>query len=250
MPDLGNALEALFSGGDTTIFKATVDAFDSFQGTVEIHVNGGSFTDVPVLASANYWGIDIGDLVYVIGKQGWGMLCLGEALPSDRPPVGDSSVFTWDPAALARWNASPATWTVPATDEVVLSAAVPDRAAVYFFSPSDLTAAGWPNDAELGSLSFKLGVKNLVQNPEMAVDYSYVTIGLHSSASPAGTFAPMANLSAEFRVWMSGNNGYVTVPLDWFARLMNGTAKGIYVRPSGGHDLTVYGDGDLRVTAL
>lgn len=250
MPGLPDALEAMFADGGATIFKATVDAIDSLNGTCTIHANGGNFTEVPVLASANYWGLDIGDVVYVIGRKGWGMICLGQALPSDRPPIGDSSVYTWGPTSLARWNASPATWTVPSTDEVALTPTIPERSAVYFFNPSDLAAAGWPTGASLASLSFLLGVKNLVQNPEMAVDYSYVTIGLHSSASPSGTFAPMANLSAEFRVPMSGFSGFVSVPMDWFARLLNGTAKGIYVRPSYDHALTVYGDADLRVTAL
>lgn len=244
--DLPAALSALFSGGDVTIFKATVDAVDSFGGTLTIHANGGSFTDVPYLIGGwPFSSPSINDITYVIGKKGWGMLALGMAAPSDREPVGDSSVFEWEPFARARWN--PGSWTVPPLDAMRVEASVTDRAAVYFFNLSDLAA--WPVGAEVGSLSLYLEIDNVTQDPEMARDNVYVRVGLHSTASPTGTLARMENLDAYYKLHTGGSSGYFSAPLHWAANLLNGTAKGFYV-DSPDLDLTVLGPATIRLTAL
>lgn len=242
MPDLATALAAM-GGGDMTIFQATVDAVG--EGVATIHVNGGSFTDVPYLVGAFYpqFAPSIGDPCYVIGRKDWGMLVIGKPAPGPTRSGGDSQVVEWLPFTRSRANGG-TSWTAPPLDVMRIA---PDgtQAAVYFFNPA---SSGWTYDA-LSTGSFYLDVSD-IDTGGIGLDNAYVTIGLHATAAPGQAFAPLANLDADYRVNANGGfEGYVSIPLDWAARLLNGTAKGIYVRVQD-FPMTISGPGTLRLTSL
>jgi hypothetical protein len=101
MPDLATALAGLYSGGDMTIFQATVDAVG--QGVVTVHFNGGTFTDVPYLdmmITGHAWP-SVGDACYVIGRKDWGMLVLGRPAPGPVRAGSDPVVALWEPVTVS-----------------------------------------------------------------------------------------------------------------------------------------------------
>jgi hypothetical protein len=256
MPDLATALAGLYSGGDMTIFQATVDAVG--QGVVTVHFNGGTFTDVPYLdmmITGHAWP-SVGDACYVIGRKDWGMLVLGRPAPGPVRAGSDPVVALWEPVTLDDWQRTAA---YPGGHYVVASGglqhATPDdgspvhndSAAVWFYS-GDPTPAG----ASLSTASIHLTGTWTQPGPfgpdNPAMDWSYFEIGLHSSPVGSSTFVPMENLNATARV-SSSFDIQLSLSLDWMARLRNGTAKGIYVRMPD-FPMVLSGSGELRLTTL
>jgi hypothetical protein len=211
MPDLVAALASVFGGGDVTVFQATIDAVGT--GVVTIHVNGGTFTDVPFIAGGFYpaAGPAINDRCYVIGRKGWGMVVLGKpASGPSRDPGSDESGF---------------------------------QQAVWFYTSGNPMPVG----ASLASASLNLGGSWTSTD---AVDWDYVEIGLHASNPGDDSYLnKMANLSQTYRFPRTFALAYFSIPLDWISRLINGTAKGIYAEALD-YPITFTGSGELRLTTL
>jgi hypothetical protein len=248
MPDLPTVLNAMFSGGDMTVFQATVDAVGS--GVVTIHASGGQFTDVPYMDTSNAQvGAvfpSVGDRVYVLGRRGWGMLVLGRAAPSDRESPSDNVTHEFAPAVIGDYNFATGTWTAPPTDVMAIEGYTSGKGAFYF-----LNLSGSLPGATIASANFLLGTGMFDTGGE-AVDWAYVTLALFASTTPTPsavpTFLPGATQSVK-QVANSAQNGYVSIPLDWAAKLLSGAARGIAVL-SEGFPGTVYGPGTLRLTTL
>lgn len=253
MPDLPTVLNTLFSGGDMTVFQATIDAVGT--GVVTVHVNGGTFTDVPYIDHGVMLGgafPSIGDQVYVLGRRGWGMICLGRAPAGPDRAVADPQTINWAPYALASRNTRVTTpngtWLIPSDGSLAISPDNPDGSAtsagVWFYRRSEVVL---PATYTLSSASFYVSFTGVTQvTPPL--DWFYYELGLHSNDGPTDpAFLPLANLTQSFRV--HGVTGqYVSLPLDWAVRLLNGTAKGLYIKALD-TDMTVDGlAASLRLT--
>lgn len=234
MPDLVTALGGLFDGGDMTIFQATIDAVG--EGVVTIHANGGTFTDVPFMQAGFYpaLGPDIGDPCYVLGRKGWGMLCLGKPAAGPERAGGDPQIFNWLPHALANrntgFNTPNGTWLVPSDGQLSIGPDDPTysttSAGVWFYDRNDVVL---PGVYTLGSASFYVEFTGVTQT-DPPRDWFYYELGLHNNNGPTDpTFLPLANLTATYRVY-GVTAQYVSLPLDWAIRLLNGTAKGLYIK--------------------
>lgn len=234
MPDLPTVLNSLFSGGDMTVFQATIDAVGT--GVVTIHVNGGTFTEVPYMQSGFYPALapSIGDSCYVIGRRGWGMVCLGKPAAGPDRGVGDPQTINWAPHALANrntgFNTPNGTWLVPSDGSLAISPDNPDystsSAGVWFYNRSD---AVLPADYTLSSASFYVSFTGLTQTTP-PLDWFYYELGLHNNGGPTDpAFLPLTNLTQTFRVY-GVTSQFVSLPLDWAVRLLNGTAKGLYIK--------------------
>lgn len=245
MADLVTAMSRVFTGGKMTVFQATVDAVG--QGVLTIHVNGGSFTDVPYIPGgfAPQTSPNIGDPCYVIGREDWGMLVIGKPAPGPERGSGDPQVIEWEPFTRSRSNNSGG-WTAPPLDEVRIQPGDSGgSAAVFFFNVNDVA---WPGDP-LSTASFYLEVSN-VDTYGQALDWAYVEIGLHSTATPGGTYTEMPNLNGSYKVPANaGMSQYIQIPLEWAGRLITGEAKGLYVRTED-FPMTISGPGTLRLTSL
>jgi hypothetical protein len=241
MADLVKTLSSLYSGGDMTVFQATVDAVGT--GVVTIHVNGGSFTDVPFLDS--YVNPAIGDACYVIGRKDWGMLVLGRPAEGPERSGGDGAVITWQPYARATYRSASGTWAVPSSD--VMSLQPGDASSIigcYFYRISDIVVPA----TGLSTASFYLAVDTF-DTGEVALDNAYLELGLFTNAAPTGgPLTMVANVNATYKVRRL-QSGYVSIPLDWASRLLNGSAKGIYVLSSD-YPAQISGPGTARLTAL
>lgn len=248
MPDFAAVLESLYSGGDVTIFQATVDEVG--QGVVTIHANGGSFTDVPLVQ-----GIDgptgsvlgVGDPVYVIGRKGWGMLVFARPEPGPDRGGSDPQVATWPARARARWNSTTGAWTVPSADTMrLVNPGENADAAVFFYNLADVVMPA----GSLATASVHVSFSSIDQSSsDMAVDWAYWQVGLVTNTGPTGAFAPLANLAVNGRVSQAGGTADIPLPLDWASRLLAGSASGISVR-SIDFPMTVGDSGTIRITTL
>lgn len=244
MPDLARVLEGVFSGGDMTIFKATVDEIGT--GVVTVHSSGGTFTDVPWLSGGFYPadGPDIGMICYVIGREGWGMLVIGSPAPGPARSVADPVVTEFPPDSLWRWNTG-TSWTAATGDEVSISAGDVSSLAVFIFDfENDLPPM--PGTA-LSSAAFFLDMPSFDTGGGPATR-NFLEIGLHSRYTPSGEFTALANLNTTVQTY-AGFSEYVSIPLDWAGRLITGAAAGIYVKALD-YPCVVRGPGTVRMTSL
>jgi hypothetical protein len=248
MPDLVAALASVFGGGDVTVFQATIDAVGT--GVVTIHVNGGTFTDVPFIAGGFYpaAGPAINDRCYVIGRKGWGMVVLGKPASGPSRDPGSGGAYLWEPTTLGTWYMNPRSdfgngfasggtqLTHPADESGF-------QQAVWFYTSGNPMPVG----ASLASASLNLGGSWTSTD---AVDWDYVEIGLHASNPGDDSYLnKMANLSQTYRFPRTFALAYFSIPLDWISRLINGTAKGIYAEALD-YPITFTGSGELRLTTL
>jgi hypothetical protein len=249
MPDLVTALDALFDGGDMTSFQATVDAVGT--GVVTLHVNGGTFTDVPYIAGGFYpqAAPAINDRCYVIGRKGWGLLVIGRpAAGPVRDPGGDAGTYIWEPTTLGIWQLNPRAegggFSVTGTQLTHPADETGYRQAVWFYTSGN----PMPIAASLATASLNLGGS---WSSTDQTDWDYVEIGLHGNlpSDPPGYLNKLANLSQTYRFPRTFALSYYSIPLDWIGRLINGTAKGIYAEAQD-YPLTFTGSGELRLTTL
>lgn len=248
MPDLPTALAGMFDGGDMTIFQAVVDEIGS--GVVTLHANGGQFEDVPYVDHGLMEGVvfpSIGDHVYVIGRKGWGMLVLGRAAPSDRPPPGDNATYEFATAVIGDYDFGTATWTVPLSDVMEITPGAGTNKGAFYFHDIGGSLPG----ETVASASFLLGTGPF-DTYGIGVDWAYVTLGLFQSTTDYPSAAPtlVAGMTASYRRNANDDqDGYVSIPLEWANRLLADTAIGICVL-SEDYPGTVHGPGTLRLTTL
>lgn len=254
MPDLVNALEAMFDGGDMTIFQATIDYVG--QGVVTIHFNGGTFTDVPYLATAFSAGVGIGSPAiggkcYVVGRKNWGLLVIGEPAPGPSRGGSSSQTFLWNPYTLATYNIATGAWSVPGDGRLVLQTSedtgLPSVEAAFFYRMTELGTH--PTVMNLATTSLLLTIPD-IDFKGLAADYSYVTVGLIANTSPAGVINKLTgpNDAMSIRVYI-GEAGFFSVPLSWGDKLLSGLAQGIYFRPED-YPAVISGGGTVRLTTL
>lgn len=251
MPDLAQVLNELYSGGDMTIFQAVVDAVGT--GVVTVHVNGGTFANVPYLQAGFLpaSGPAVGDACYVIGRKRWGMLVIGKPAAGAARSAGNPQTHVWAPSVLTTWSVTasyPAGhFVVSGTGNLVTD---PDSStAVWFYATTGVT---WPAGSALSTASIRLTGSWTQPGPigpgNPARSQSFLTLGLHNSTSPTGTFTPIAELSRTYAV-PATFDGLYAIPLDWASRLLAGTATGLYVA-SQDFPQTFTGSGELRLTTL
>lgn len=245
MPDLATVLAGLFGGSNMTVFQATVDAVG--EGVVTIHANGGTFEDVPYMQAGFYpaLGPGVGDPCYVLGREGWGMLCLGKPAAGPERSAGDAQTVLWTPYTRATYSQTAFTWNVPGTATLPIEPG--NRMAVYFLRLSDLA---WPSGGALATASFYLEAGPFDTTGAGGVDNAYVELGLVSNASPTGVLSRLADATAMVRLNANMvNSQYISIPLDWGTKLLSGAAKGIYVSADS-YPGTAGGAGTVRLTTL
>jgi hypothetical protein len=260
MPDLVNALEGMFDGGDTTIFQATIDAVG--QGVVTIHFNGGTFTDVPYLATGFSAGVGIGSPAiggkcYVIGRKGWGLLVIGEPAPGPSRGGSSSQTFLWDPFTLATYNEATGAWTVPTDGRLVLQTdadtGVPSVVGAFFYRMTELGTHPTVMNLATASLLFSVPA---IDFKGLAADNAYISVGLINNATPSGPLSKLSNpinpsssiYSTSFRIY-AGEVGFFTIPLAWGNALLSGLATGIFFSAED-YPPTISGGGTVRLTTL
>lgn len=251
MPDLITAMSRVFGSGDMTVFQAVVDAIGT--GVVTIHLNGGTFTDVPYTTSAFFpaAGPSIGDPCYVLGRKGWGFLVFGKPAPGATRGSGDPQTYLWEPTTMGEWKFSSHAdfgngLTVTGTQHSSPQDQPSMPTAIWFYTSGNPV----PGGAVLGSAAINLGGTWTQPLGGPAMDWDYTEIGLHNNApSDTGPLNKIAGLNQSNRFASTFPLSFVGIPLDWANRLIAGTAKGIYVEALD-FPMTFTGSGELRLTTL
>jgi hypothetical protein len=241
MPDLGAVIASM---GDSGARVATAKVVAPGVGVASVEINGGTFLDVPFMR-ADYGGgqayPSIGQTVYVIAQEGWGMAILGA--PATGPARGGltGTVLTWDPAVLARHYSSNV-WTVNSDNEVDLSY---DQEQVMIWSVTNRpTLPG----SSLSGVAVYLNVLS-AENPFVGGG-AYMTMGLHNSPAPSGPLIPVAGTSEITLNLEVGDPVFYPLPLDWGNRLIASTAKGIYLKTESDYMFVTIELGQLQLSFL
>lgn len=252
MADIVNALEGMFDGGDMTIFQATIDAVG--QGVVTINYNGGTFTDVPYLATGFSAGVGIGAPTvgmscYVVGRKGWGLLVLGNPAPGPSRSGSVSQTFLWNSYTLATYNLATGSWTVPVDGRLVLrtddSTGLASVDGAFFFRLSELGTH--PTVMNLATASVLFTVPD-IDFKGLAADTAYIEMGLLTNPAPSGVISKISGQVQTVRIYI-GESGYFTIPLSWGDKLLSGEAGGIYFHAQD-FPPVISGGGTVRLTTL
>lgn len=131
---LTDTLEGLGDVG-ATLSKGTVAAVST--GLLTVTRNGSSFTRVPYLATG--WAPTVGDQVYLLNQENFGMLVLGPAA-STTPPLAPPAptVVRVDPSTVGNWR------TPPASDKTQAAQFIADRITSGQLIFEDLSWRGNP----------------------------------------------------------------------------------------------------------
>jgi hypothetical protein len=238
MPDLSAVLAGL-GGQGATVFQATVGAVTG--STASIVVSGGTFTEVPYILgtygdNGAIFGPVIGQQVYVLGQENWGMVIIGAAAGANRD-VAVGQTGTMDPSSIGSWTYST---TYPNGRFAAAGGGgtmhlEPNPGggridtALWFY---DLGAQQIPGGT-LSAVTFLLdvGAVDMSRPGVVASDSAYITMGLtdnYGLTDPALQLIP--NFSASFRINTFPGITQLTLPLLWGSKLLNGTATGVYLQ--------------------